>query len=49
MFSLFLAMVTETWVSEALLYVGLAMTLGATVEYVIDVRKQFKAKPSTSA
>jgi CDP-diacylglycerol--glycerol-3-phosphate 3-phosphatidyltransferase len=49
MFSLFLAMVTETWISEALLYVGLAMTLGATVEYVIDVRKQFKAKPSTSA
>jgi cardiolipin synthase len=49
MFSLFLAMVTETWLSEALLYVGLTMTLGATVEYVIDVRKQFKAKPSTSA
>jgi CDP-diacylglycerol--glycerol-3-phosphate 3-phosphatidyltransferase len=36
MFSLFLAMVSVTWVAEALLYVGLAMTLAATVLYVRD-------------
>ena len=34
MFSLFLAMVSVTWVAEALLYLGLAMTLGATALYV---------------
>ncbi len=34
MFSLFLAMVSVTWVAEALLYLGLAMTLGATVLYM---------------
>ena len=36
MFSLFLAMVSVTWVAEALLYVGLAMTLATTVLYVRD-------------
>ena len=36
MFSLFLAMVSVTWVAEALLYIGLAMTLAATVQYVQD-------------
>jgi cardiolipin synthase len=36
MFSLFLAMVVETWVSEVLLYLGIAMTLGATAEYIKD-------------
>ena len=36
MFSLFLAMVSTTWVAEALLYLGLAMTIGATVLYVRD-------------
>jgi hypothetical protein len=25
------------------------MTIATTVEYVIDARRQFKAKPSTSA
>jgi cardiolipin synthase len=35
-FSLFLAMVSVTWVAEALLYIGLAMTLAATVLYVRD-------------
>ncbi len=29
-----LAVLTETWVSDALLYLGLAMTLGATVLYL---------------
>jgi cardiolipin synthase len=36
MFSMFLAMVSVTWVAEALLYVGLAMTLAATALYVRD-------------
>jgi cardiolipin synthase len=36
MFSMFLAMVSVTWVAEALLYVGLAMTLVATAQYVRD-------------
>jgi cardiolipin synthase len=36
MFSMFLAMVSVTWVAEALLYIGLAMTLAATVLYVRD-------------
>jgi CDP-diacylglycerol--glycerol-3-phosphate 3-phosphatidyltransferase len=52
MFSLFLAMVSVTWVADVLLYVGLAMTLATTVEYVIDIRRKWNAKPpkpSTSA
>jgi CDP-diacylglycerol--glycerol-3-phosphate 3-phosphatidyltransferase len=51
MFSLFLAMVSVTWVADVLLYIGLVLTLITTVEYVIDARRQFhqKAKPSTSA
>lgn len=38
MFSMFLAMVSVTWVAEALLYLGLAMTLWATVLYLRDGR-----------
>ncbi len=34
MFSMFLAMVSVTWVAPALLYLGLAMTLWATALYV---------------
>jgi CDP-diacylglycerol--glycerol-3-phosphate 3-phosphatidyltransferase len=54
MFSLFLAMVSVTWVADVLLYIGLAMTLATTVEYVVDGRRQWKARapggqPSTSA
>jgi CDP-diacylglycerol--glycerol-3-phosphate 3-phosphatidyltransferase len=49
MFSLFLAMVSVTWIADVLLYVGLAMTLATTVEYVVDARRQYVAKPSTSA
>ncbi|MDX6681882.1 MAG: hypothetical protein QOG94_1921 [Solirubrobacteraceae bacterium] len=49
MFSLFLAMVSVTWVADVLLYIGLAMTLATTVEYVVDARRQYVAKPSTSA
>lgn len=36
MFSMFLAMVSVTWVAEALLYLGLALTLIATALYVRD-------------
>jgi CDP-diacylglycerol--glycerol-3-phosphate 3-phosphatidyltransferase len=36
MFSMFLAMVSVTWVAEALLYLGLAMTLAATFQYLRD-------------
>src|SRR4051794_1027080 len=46
MFSIFLAMVSTTWVAEALLYLGLAMTLGATALYVRDglraLREQYE-------
>jgi CDP-diacylglycerol--glycerol-3-phosphate 3-phosphatidyltransferase len=49
MFSLFLAMVSVTWVADVLLYVGLAMTLAATVLYVRDGLERLRAGPSTSA
>jgi hypothetical protein len=44
-----LAMMLETWVSEALLYVGLGMTLAATALYLQDGLRQLRAqRPSTS-
>ena len=49
MFSLFLAMVSVTWVAEALLYLGLAMTFGATFLYVRDGLKALRAVRSQSA
>jgi hypothetical protein len=36
-------------VADVLLYIGLAMTLATTAEYVVDARRQYSAKPSTSA
>jgi CDP-diacylglycerol--glycerol-3-phosphate 3-phosphatidyltransferase len=36
MFSMFLAMLSTTWVAPALLYLGLAMTLWATLLYLRD-------------
>jgi cardiolipin synthase (CMP-forming) len=52
MFSLFLAMVSVTWVAEALLFLGLAMTLGATAIYFRDAFRELRRKdssiPSTS-
>ena len=48
MFSLFLAMVSVTWVAEALLYFGLAMTLVATAAYVRDGIAALR-RPSSSA
>jgi cardiolipin synthase len=47
MFSLFLAMVSVTWVAEALLYIGLAMTLAATAKYVQDGYPRLRS-PSSS-
>ena len=49
MFSLFLAMVSVTWVAEGLLYVGLAMTLAATVLYLRDGLAELRRPPSSSA
>jgi CDP-diacylglycerol--glycerol-3-phosphate 3-phosphatidyltransferase len=48
MFSLFLAMVSVTWVAKALLYFGLAMTLVATAVYVRDGVAAMR-RPSSSA
>jgi cardiolipin synthase len=48
MFSLFLAMVSVTWVAEVLLYVGLAMTLAATAMYIRDGAAAVR-RPSSSA
>ena len=42
-----LAMITETWVSDALLYFGLAMTLAATAQYLQDGLQALR-KGSTS-
>ena len=47
MFSIFLAMLTTTWVAEALLYLGLALSLYATALYVRDGIRA--GRPSTSA
>jgi CDP-diacylglycerol--glycerol-3-phosphate 3-phosphatidyltransferase len=48
MSALGLAMIVETWVSEVMLYVGLAMTLAATVRYLQDGLQALR-KGSTSA
>ena len=47
MFSLFLAMVSVTWVADVLLYVGLTTTLAATALYVRDGWRA--VRPSSSA
>jgi cardiolipin synthase len=49
MSALGLSMITETWLSDALLYLGLAMTLAATVVYLQDGWRQLRARrPSSS-
>jgi hypothetical protein len=48
MFSLFLAMVSVTWVADALLYLGIAMTLGATAQYVRDGLTALRERDSQS-
>ena len=47
MFSMFLAMVSVTWVAEALLYLGLSMTLAATALYVRDGLDALRQQGST--
>ena len=49
MFSLFLAMVSVTWVADALLLLGLAMALAATVKYVRDGLAALRQPPSSTA
>jgi CDP-diacylglycerol--glycerol-3-phosphate 3-phosphatidyltransferase len=46
MFGLFLAMVTDTWVAEVSLYLGIAMSLAATALYL---RAGLRTAPSTTA
>jgi cardiolipin synthase len=48
MSALGLAMIAETWLSELLLYVGLALTLAATARYLEDGRRALVAEGSTS-
>jgi CDP-diacylglycerol--glycerol-3-phosphate 3-phosphatidyltransferase len=43
MFAIFLTLVTSTWVADASLYLGLALTLWATVLYVQDGLRFLKA------
>ncbi|MBV9212385.1 MAG: CDP-alcohol phosphatidyltransferase family protein [Actinobacteria bacterium] len=49
MLSLFLAMVVAIWVSEALLYVGLAGALAASARYIADGVVALRERPSSSA
>ena len=48
MSALALALVVDTWLTDALLYVGLAATLAATVMYVQDGYRRLRGAPSTS-
>lgn len=43
-----LAILTETWVADGLLYLGLAMTLGATVQYLQVGWRHLRGRPSSS-
>lgn len=50
MSALALALIAETWLSEASLYVGLSMTLAATWLYLQDGLRRLRAgRPSTSS
>jgi len=48
MTALGLAILIDSWVPEALLYLGLAMTLGATYLYLQDGMRHFRHGPSSS-
>jgi len=48
MTALGLAILIDSWVPEALLYLGLAMTLGATYLYLQDGVRHFRGRPSSS-
>ncbi len=47
MFAIFLTLLVDTWVADASLYLGLALTLWATVIYVQDGLRFAKASSST--
>ena len=47
MFAIFLTLLVESWVAEASLYLGIALTLWATVIYVQDGLRFTKASSST--
>ena len=49
MFALFLAMVSVTWVAEASLYLGLAMTLAATAQYLQDGYRHLRRRQASSS
>ena len=49
MFSLFLAMLTDTWVADGLLYLGILMSFGATAQYIRDYSTNPPGAPSSSA
>ena len=48
MFSLFLAMLVDSWICDALLYFGLVLTLWATALYFRDGIAGLRARPSSS-
>jgi cardiolipin synthase (CMP-forming) len=43
-----IAMILETWVSEVLLYVGLALTLAATAQYLQDGRRALTQRSTST-
>ena len=49
MFAIFLTLLTESWVADVSLYLGLGLTLWATAIYVKDGIDFLRARPSSSA
>jgi hypothetical protein len=47
MFAIFLTLLTDTWVADASLLLGVALTLWATAIYVQDGVRHLKASSST--
>jgi len=47
--SLFLAMITDTWVADALLGLGVVMSVVTTARYLGEARRRMRGIPSTSA
>ena len=49
MFAIFLALSGDTWVADASLYLGLALTLGATAIYVRRTGVRFRCESPSSS
>jgi cardiolipin synthase len=49
MFSLFLAMLSDTWVADGLLYLGILMSFAATAQYIRDYSTDPPGSPSSTA